>query len=63
MIGLVGAAGLTRLMATLLYGVPAVDPITYGAAAALAAAVPLLATHIPACTASRVDPMAALRAK
>jgi putative ABC transport system permease protein len=60
-VGLVGAAGLTRLMTSLLYGVTTTDAVTFGAVAALLAAVAFAATVIPAWRATRVDPMVALR--
>ncbi len=55
------AFGLARLMASLLYGVPARDPGTFAVVATLLAMVGLLATWLPARRAARVDPMAALR--
>jgi ABC-type antimicrobial peptide transport system permease subunit len=61
-IGVAGAAALTRFMSTLLFGVSAMDPITYAAVSALLGGVALLATWLPARRASRVDPIAALRA-
>jgi ABC-type antimicrobial peptide transport system permease subunit len=59
--GMAGAAALTRLLRTLLYGVDALDPATFGSTAALLAAVALLACLIPAIRAARVDPAIALR--
>jgi len=60
-VGLAGAAGLNRVMASLLYGVTATDAVTFGAVSALLAAVAFAATVIPAWRATRVDPMVALR--
>jgi predicted permease len=59
--GLIGAAALTRVMASLLFGVSATDAATFGAVALVLAAVALLATYIPALRATRVDPLVALR--
>ena len=55
-----GAAG-ARLIQGLLYGVGSLDPVTFGGACLLFAAVSMLATYIPARRALSVDPMVALR--
>jgi ABC-type antimicrobial peptide transport system permease subunit len=60
-LGLAGAVGLTRLLATLLIGVGARDPLTLAGAAAALAAVAFLACYLPARRAARLDPVAALR--
>lgn len=60
-VGWVVALGVTRLLASQLFGVGAIDPPTYLAIAALLAGVALLACWIPARRAARVDPNVALR--
>jgi predicted permease len=62
-IGLAAAFVFARLMRSLLFGVSASDPITFGAISVLLLFVALLATCIPATAAARVDPILCLRAE
>ena len=60
-IGLVGALGITRVIASLLIGVSPTDPLTYSTIALTLAAVAFAASYLPARRATRVDPVRALR--
>jgi ABC-type antimicrobial peptide transport system permease subunit len=60
-VGLIAALGLSRLLRTLLFGVSASDPVTYGLVAAALLGVTVLASYLPARRASAMDPTEALR--
>jgi putative ABC transport system permease protein len=60
-LGLAGAAGVTRYLAGMLYDLTPLDPATYGVVAVLFGAVALVASYLPARRATRVDPVVALR--
>src|SRR5262249_26169220 len=62
-LGLCAALGLMRLMASLLFGVTAIDPVTYGGVAVGLVSVALLACYIPAVRAAGINPIEALRAE
>jgi putative ABC transport system permease protein len=60
-LGLLGALSLTRVMASLLFGVGARDAVTFSAVAAALGLIAMLATYVPLRRATTVDPMVALR--
>jgi len=62
-LGLVAAAGLTRLMSTLLYGVTPLDPLTYAVVPVILVAATVLASYLPARRAASVDPVEVLRSE
>jgi predicted permease len=62
-IGVVAAAGVMRLMKSLLFGISASDPLTYAAVAMLLAGAAALASYLPARRAAMVDPVETLRAE
>ena len=60
-LGLAGAAGLTRYLSGMLFDLTPLDPPTYAAVAILFATVALVASYLPARRATQVDPVVALR--
>jgi putative ABC transport system permease protein len=62
-VGLVGAAGVTRVLRTFLFEVTPTDPIVFSVVTLLLLAVGLLAAWLPARRATRINPLAALRAE
>ena len=61
MLGLAGALALTRVLTSFLYGVSALDPVTFAAVPALLLLATIMACLIPARRAANVDPMRTLR--
>ena len=62
-LGMIAAAGLTRLMSALLFGITALDPLTYAIVPVFLLAAAALASYVPARRATSVDPVEALRAE
>jgi putative ABC transport system permease protein len=60
-LGLFASYGLTRFLASQIWGVSATDPWTFGAVVALVVGVGLAACYLPARRATQVDPLVALR--
>ena len=63
LVGLVMAAGLSQLLSRLLYGVPALDPLTFVGVPVVLGVVALAASWIPARRVTRISPVGALRSE
>ena len=62
-IGIAASMGLTRLVSGFLYGVPAIDPVTYAMVPCLLLVGTVAACLVPGLRAARIDPMSALRSE
>jgi putative ABC transport system permease protein len=62
-IGIVGSIALTKTLSSLLFGITATDPVTFGGLTLLLIAVAMLACYIPARRATKVQPVVALRSE
>jgi putative ABC transport system permease protein len=62
-VGFAGALVVSRVLASVLYGVSPTDPIAFGTVAFVLMLVALLASYVPARWATRVDPIRALRSE
>jgi len=60
-VGLLLAAAATRVLGSLLFGIPPLDPLTFGGAIGLLAVIGLTASWVPVRRALRINPVAALR--
>jgi len=60
-LGLAGAAGVTRVLQGMLFGIKPSDPLTFAVVAALFAVIAVVASYVPAQRAAGVDPLEALR--
>ena len=60
-LGLIAAAAISRMVSNLLFGISAVDPVTFVVVPLALAAMALLASYVPAVRATRIDPATALR--
>jgi putative ABC transport system permease protein len=61
LVGVAGAFGITRVIASLLYNVTPTDPISFGGVAIFLTVIAFLASYLPARRAMTVDPIVALR--